>query len=195
MKRLILIVLIVCFVVSIGIVALAKVSFGGWSKWDEKFPPKSYWNNSPGFLRELVYLDTKAPIHIAMNRYMENKKHEKISIILFSPFGENPESIFGGTGDYQFALVAFPPDKDLITIRAYRMENKVFRFFEEWKIPYENDYLIFKEENEFIVALEEWVGVKIDIRLIVFDSKKFTLLFDFETEKKEVLEYCEKALL
>jgi len=42
MKRLLLIVLIVCFVASSGIVALAKVSFGSWDKWDESLPS---WDN------------------------------------------------------------------------------------------------------------------------------------------------------
>jgi len=197
LKKLILIALVMSMCISVVAtdIVLAKVSFGGWNKWDEKFPPKSYWKDSLGFLRGMLYLDTKVPICIAMNRYIENKKGEKISIILFSSFDEDSESILKGTGDYQFALVAFLPDKDLITIRAYKKgENVSLNFLEEWKIPYENNSSIFKKENKFIVSFKEWTGIKIDVRLIVFEKEKFTLLFNFEAERKDVLEYFKKAL-
>ncbi len=200
MKKLVLIVLtiIICVSVFTTDVVLAKVSFGGWNRWDEEFPPKSYWKDSLGFLREILYLDTKAPFCIAMNRYMENKKGERVSIILFSPFGEDSEDILKGTGDYQFALVAFLPDSDknMITIRAYKKgKSDSLNFLEEWKIPYENDYSIFKKENKFTAAFKEWAGTKVDIKLIVFEGKKkFTLLFGFEAERKDVVEYLKKAL-
>jgi len=42
MKRFLIILLIVCILVVATDIVLAKVSFGGWDKWDRELPP---WDN------------------------------------------------------------------------------------------------------------------------------------------------------
>ena len=129
-----------------------------------------------------------------MNRYIcKNKKcAERMSIILFSPKSENSEDTFGGIGDYQFAIAAFPPDKNKITIRTYEKDGSILKFLQEWQVPYENDYPVLKDIKLFVPKI--LVGTVLDVRLVVFDSKKFTLLFGFDIEEKEPVEYLKKAL-
>jgi len=182
--------------------ALAKVKYGNWDKWDEEFPsPETHWHliaRTPGFLRGITFLDTKELICLATSRFIcKDKKcseSEKMSLILFSPKNENPEDVLEGTADYQFVLTAFPPDKNKIIIRAYKKDKGILKFLEEWKIPYENHYpVLSSKENKFLVAFKEWTGVAVDVRLVVFNSKKFTLLFDFEVGG-ECQEYIRKNL-
>jgi len=198
MKRFLIILLIVCILIVTADIVLAKVSFGGWDKWDEEFPPpKTYWNltsSSPGFFRYMIFLDTKEPICIVMNRYIcrDKKCAEKMSIILFSPKSEKSEDILGGTGDYQFAIAAFPPDKNKMIIRTYEKDGNILKFIQEWQVPYENDYPVLKDIKLFVPKI--LVGAVPDVRLVVFDSKKFTLLFKFDLEEKETIEYLKKTL-
>lgn len=194
MKKLILIVLLAFMCMSVINVAVAKVKFANWDRWEEEFPPKDYWKDSIGFLREIIYLDNKTPICIAMNRYMENEKGDEICIILFSPFGENPETIIKGTANYKFALVAFPPKKGEITIRAYKNDDKILKFFEDWKILFRNHEEAVLKDTKFRQVFKKWAATEVSIKLIVFEKQKFTLLFDFETEKKDILDYLKKAL-
>jgi len=211
MKKLLLIILLLFFCVSMTVDA--KLKFGNWDKWDEEFPPpETYLNSmdpSRSFLRQIIFPDAKELICVAMNRYMckDKKCTERVSIILFSPKGENPDDTFGGAGDYQFALVAFPPDKnEKMIIRAYKKEKEKLEFLEEWAIPYENHYTVLPvlKENKFMLAFKEWVvkeGIEerlseyvLNIKLVVFDSKeskKFALLLWNETEMEWLLELLE----
>jgi hypothetical protein len=115
-----------------------------------------------------------------------------MSIILFSPKSEKREDTLGGTGDYQFAIAAFPPDKNKIIIRTYEKDGNMLKFLQEWQVPYENDYPVLKDIKLFVPKI--LVGAVPDVRLVVFDNKKFTLLFVFDIEEKETIEYLKKAL-
>lgn len=211
MKKLMLIVLIVT-IFCIGIVSnvtLAKVKFGDWDKWDEEFPPpKSYWNKidlSQSFFRKIISPNTNQELCVAMNCFMCKNRRciESLSIILFSPKGENPDDAFEGVSDYQFALVAFPPDKnEKMIIRGYKKGKENLEFLEEWEIPYENNYTVLPalKENKFMLAFKELAikeGIEeqhseliLNIKLVVFDdkkSKKFVLLLWNEIEMEQIL--------
>lgn len=199
MKRVLLLILLLILFFSLSVDA--KLKFGGWSKWDEELPlAGKYWNNA-AFYTPIKNIDRNELTYIEVNRYICDKKNcEKIiSAILFSPKNASKEDIFKGIADYQLAIVAFPPENNLITIRAYKKEANQdnLKFFEEWTCPFENNYSVLnnKYKNQFVTEYHEWLGMKLwfDIRLFIL-GEKFTLLYhtymlDGKIQDEEVLGY------
>jgi len=137
MKRLLLIILIVAFVFSIATPVLAKVSFGNWDRWDEELPPADndswYWTvsdnesrvwNLKGFGDEgtdviLLFSD--------LYFYGDKRGKTKSSAIFYSQ-GGNIDLKNWDIPNASLALMAFPPRKGKMIVRAYKIEkNKVFK--------------------------------------------------------------------
>lgn len=166
MKRLILILLILVVCVSIFAtdVVLAKVNFGNWNRWDEELPPatNSSWHwaiktNEPrvftlkgrggaGSDVVLLFSDTFF--------YKDKKGKTKASVLFYSVDGDKKD---WDIPNASLALVAFPPKKKKIIIRAYKMENQGFKFFEEWQIPFKNHQVVVPEDAKFRQIFKEWL--------------------------------------
>ena len=214
MKKIVLIILMVFLCPSMTVDA--KLKFGKWSKWDNQFPPiKTHWdsiNYSHAFYRKLTNPDTGNISCVLMNCHMckDKKCLEKASIILFSSKDKASDEMFEGKGDYQFALVAFPPDENnKMTIRTYKKEKKSLEFIEEWwEIPYENHSTVSPlpgYEDKFTLAFKEWVIKEgydeqraehvLYLKLVIFDDKNFAILLRNELEEEKLLEYLHKKIL
>jgi hypothetical protein len=171
MKKLILIVLIVCFVVSIGIVALAELKFGDWDKWDEELPPAEnqswYWAipdlNEPRELFLKGWGNDGSDIILLFSDiyfYGDKKGKTKISILFYSLGNMNKKD--WDIPNANLALAAFPPKKGKIIIRAYKMnEDKIFQFFEEWTIPFKDHEIAIPEDVQFRREFKMWVQSQI----------------------------------
>ena len=61
------------------------------------------------------------------------------------------------------AIAAFPPKKGKIIIRAYKMEDKIFKFFEQWEIPFKEYEVVVPEDEdiEFRQIFKEWLKKEI----------------------------------
>jgi len=165
MKKLILIALIVCFVVSISIVALAEVKFGNWDKWDEELPPAEnqswYWATSMNEPRELFLKgwgnDGNDIILLFSDIYFygDKKGKTKTSVLFYSSGDVDKKDWDIPNAD--LVLVGFPPKKGKMIIRAYKMnKDKVFKFFEEWKIPFKDHEIAIPENVQFRKEFETW---------------------------------------
>ena len=209
MKKIVLIILLLFLCASLTVDA--KLKFGPWSKWDKKFPSiKTHWDSidfSLSFCRSIISIVTKEEACKAMNCHMCKDKEciEKASIILFSSKAKTLDEIFGGKGDYQFALVAFPPDENnKMTIRTYKKGKKSLEFIEEWETSYENHRIVLSEldENKFQLAFKEWVIKEgyneklaeqyLSLKLLVLNDKSFVVLLENELEIPELMEFLQK---
>jgi len=170
MKKLILIVLIVCFVVSIGIVALAKVSFGNWSKWHQELPPADneawYWavkTNKPSVLN---LKDFNITLLFSDTYFFGTKSGKTKASVFFYSSGMDVEK--WDIPDASLALAAFPPKKNKMIIRAYKMEeNKIFKFFEQWEIPFKKEGIVVPKDTKFRKEFEEWVKSQISFEITI----------------------------
>jgi len=170
MKKLILIVLVICFVTSAGIMALAKVSFGGWDKWDQELPPADneswYWTTSMNEPRELFLKgwgnDGSDVILLFSDIYFygDKKGKTKASVLFCSSGDVNKKDWDIPNAD--LALVGFPPKKGKMIIRAYKMnEDKIFKFLEEWKISFKDHKTAIPEDAQFREEFETWFKLQI----------------------------------
>ena len=90
--------------------------------------------------------------------FRENKKL-RASIILFAPtsIGKETKGVRDSLATAEIAMVAFPPKKGKVVIRAYENKDGLFRFFEEWTIVFKNKTVIFPEKTiEFAQRYEDW---------------------------------------
>jgi len=177
MKRLLLIILIVAFVFSIATPVLAKVSFGNWDRWDEELPPADndswYWTvsdnesrvwNLKGFGDEgtdviLLFSD--------LYFYGDKRGKTKSSAIFYSQ-GGNIDLKNWDIPNASLALMAFPPRKGKMIVRAYKIEkNKVFKFFEEWEIAFKDSEVVVPEGLKFREIFKEWLEKQISPERIV----------------------------
>lgn len=132
---------------------------------------------------------------------------EKASIALFAPKDKTSDEMYEGRGNYQFALVAFPPDENKkMIIRAYKKGKKSLEFIEEWwEIPYENHCTVLPLPgyvDKFTLAFKEWVIKEgydeqraehvLYPKLVIFDDKNFAILLRNELEEEKLLEYLQK---
>jgi len=166
MKKVLLIVLIVSMCVSIvGIdVVLAKVKFGNWNKWDEELPPaenQSWYWAIPG-LNEPIGIVTGLPpdnkiglLFSDIYFYGDKKGKTKASVFFYSTGEIDKKDCDIPNG--HFALVAFPPKRGNLVIRAYIIDNKVFKFFEQWEIKYKDREEVLLKDTRFWNKLEEWI--------------------------------------
>lgn len=162
MKRLLLIVLLSCIIISIGnIEILAKVKFGNWDRWDEQLPSAEnqswYWAvpglNEPRELR--IGADVVGLLFSDIYFYGDKKGETKVSVFFYSPGEVNKKDWDIPNG--HFALAGFPPEKGKMIIRAYKMEDQVFRLLEEWEIPFKNHEVVVLEDAKFRREFEEWL--------------------------------------
>ena len=169
MKKLLVIVLLtfMCILVVVSNdTVLAKVKFGNWEKWDEELPPAEneswYWGTSMNESRELFlkgWGNDESDIILLFSDiyfYGDKKGKTKASILFYSSCDVDKRD--WDIPDADLALVAFPPKKGKIMIRAYKMNqnNKVFKFFEEWKIPFKDNTVAIPENAKFRKEFEAW---------------------------------------
>lgn len=205
MKRLLFIVVIIAICVSINANVLAKVNFGSWDKWDEEFPSNKYWT-SASFTRDLSLTDSKEIVFWATNIFFCNNKkcNEKTAVILFSPANKKPDmkNILIGS-DYQLAIAAFPPKKDIVKIVVYKKNESSdkLKFYEEWEIPYEKNHSIIIQNAEFTKVFQAWLEEqslgrigRVGFHLVIFDQKNFIILMDKELEEKDKIDMLEELL-
>jgi len=170
MKRLILILLAGILCISVFTTVSAKVSFGGWDKWDEELPPAEhkywYWAISSnksrvwdlkGFGNEgsdvvLLFSD--------LHFYGTKSGKTKASVIFYS---SDMDLKKWDIPNASLAIAAFPPKKGNIIIRAYKMEDKIFKFFEQWEIPFKEHEAVVPEDEdmEFRQIFKEWLKKEI----------------------------------
>jgi len=157
--------MILLLVLVFGMSVEAKVKFGNWDKWDEQLP--SYDNTSWNWLKigdeNSIYPIPWGPpsgdgvnnVILISNLFFDGK--ERISVIFYSSGNESIKD--WDISKASLALVAFPPKKGKMTIRAYRIETEeqVFKFYEEWKIPFENEELVVPKEVEFNKIFTEFM--------------------------------------
>jgi len=163
MKKLILIALIVSMCISIvGMdVVLAKAKFGNWDKWDEKLPPAEneswYWVipglNEPRECR--MGTNVVALLFSDIYFYGDKKGETKASVLFYSSGDVNKKD--WDIPNAHFALASFPPKKGKMIIRVYKMEDQVFRFLEEWEIPFKNHEVVVLENTKFRREFKEWL--------------------------------------
>ena len=202
--KIFLIGLIIILLVSVALVE-AKVEFGNWDKWDKEFPSNKYWT-SDSFTREFYLTDSKEIVFWATNIFFCNneKCNEKMAVILISPANEKPymkNNLI--CSDYQLAIAAFPPKKDIVKIVAYKKNESSdkLKFYEEWEIPYEKNHSIIIQNAEFTKVFQRWLEEqslgridRVVFHLVIFDQKNFIILMDKELEEKDKIDMLEELL-
>ena len=172
MKKLILIVLVVSMCISVvGIdVVLAKAEFGNWDKWDEELPPAEhkywYWaipNNESrvwdlkGFGNE----DSDLVLLFSDLYFYGTKSGKTKASVIFYSSDMNVKK--WDIPNASLAIAAFPPIKEKMIIRAYKMEDKIFKFFGQWEIPFKEHEVVVPEDEgmEFRQIFKEWLKKEI----------------------------------
>lgn len=167
MRKLIAILMIVlCSISVFGVDVSAKTKFGNWDRWDEELPPADnpswYWAvpglNEPRVLTLKGWGKAGSDVVLLFSDiyfYADKKGKTKASVFFYST-GEVDKKDWD-IPNAQFALVAFPPKKGKLVIRAYIMESKVFKFFEQWEIKYKDGEEVLFKETRFWTVLEEWI--------------------------------------
>lgn len=172
MKRLLIIILVTCFVVSIGIVALAKVKFGNWDRWDEQLPPENsknwHWvwpSEKPAeYVIKGFGVSGENLTILSSDLYYGRKFNMKaVSVCFYSSGDVSVNNLDWYISNAVIALAAFLPKEEKITIRAYKIEDNVFKFFEEWEIEYEifkriGPEVVIPSESRFIQEFKKWLG-------------------------------------
>lgn len=170
MKKLIFILLIILSIVIISNVTLAKASFGGWDKWDEELPPAEhkywYWafpSNEPRILTLEGMGDSGSDVVLFFSDiyFYTTKSGKKRASVIFYSIGDIAKIKDWDIPDADLALVAFPPYRGMMTIRAYKMENKNFKFFEEWKVLFKEHQVVVPKDSEFRKLFRAWLEKQI----------------------------------
>ena len=107
------------------------------------------------------------------------RKDKKLqaSIILFAPtsIGKEIKGVKDGLATAEIAMVAFPPKKGKVVIRAYENKDGLFQFFEEWTIVFKNKTVVFPEKTiKFVQRYEDWFNNQFQKQGI--EKKKYRLL-------------------
>jgi hypothetical protein len=149
MKRFLIILLIVCILVVATDIVLAKVSFGGWDKWDESLPPwdnknwkektstfvsfpplkgSMFWFWSGEKWRVLLVGRSLSAgnedVFLLLTRLSFIDKKVEASIILFSPAqSKETKGIKDNLTIAEIALVTFPPKKRRSSCQSLREEE------------------------------------------------------------------------
>ncbi len=179
MKRLILILLAGILCISVFTTVSAKVSFGGWDRWGEELPPAEhkywYWavaSNSPRIFILRGYGEGSSdvtPLFSDTYFYGDKKGKTKASVLFYSSGDVDKKDWDIPNAD--LALVAFPPKKGKMIIRAYKMEkmeNKVFKFFDQWEITFKDNEVVVPEPEgmEFKEIFKEWLKKQISSEIV-----------------------------
>ena len=151
-----------CFVVSIGIVALAEIKFGNWDQWDPQLPPAKnqswYWAISTNKPREMTLKGwgiggSDILLIFSDLFFLGDKKGKTRASVLFYSSG-NIEN--WDIPDDSLAIAAFP-GKEKIIIRAYKMEDQVFKFFEQWEISCKFNENVVPKDARFRKEVKQWI--------------------------------------
>lgn len=163
MKKLFLIVLMVAICISFTTdTVLAKVKFGNWDRWDEELPPAEnqswYWAISTNKSREMILkgwgINNDDILLIFSDLlFLGNKKGTIGASVLFYSSGDIEN---WDIPNASLAIAAFP-EKEKLIIRAYKMENKVFKFFEKWEIPCKIRENVVPRNAKFRKELKQWL--------------------------------------
>jgi len=166
-----LIILIVGFVFSIATPVLAKVKFGNWDRWDEELPPADneawHWaikTNEPRIWTLKGFGDSGSDVVLLFSDiyfYGDKKGKTKASMMFYSS-GMNVKK--WDISNASLALAAFLPEKGKMIIRAYKRENKVFKWFEEWEIPFKEKEIVVPKDAKFRSELEEWLKTQLSFK-------------------------------
>lgn len=167
MKKLLIIVLIVCICISTsGIVALAELTFGSWDKWDKEFPPwdTKYWIWA---LKEKMPLEVKLKdntLLLASHLFFctDEKCSQRISVLIYSPGNEEIKKY--QIPNPKFALVAFPPlppQGKRLKIIAYEARGNELNFLETWEIVFKNNRHVVLKDTKFKKIFKEWLELQI----------------------------------
>lgn len=171
MKKLVIIILIVCIIVSIAMPVLAKVEFGGWDKWNQQLPSKNsknwHWVWSFKKPSEYTIKDfgvTGENITILSSDLYYGRKFDMkaVSVCFYSSGDVGDNDLDWYISNAVIALAAFPPKEGKIIIRAYKPEDNVFKFFEEWEIKYEvfktvESEVVVPPQSRFMEEFKKWL--------------------------------------
>jgi len=165
MKKIFVIVLIM-LVFSLGVEA--KVKFGSWDKWDEELPPADnenwHWivSDNEAMIWKLKGFGNAGSdvVLLFSDLYFYGVKSGKTKASAFF-YSLDMDVKKWDIFDASLALVAFPPTEGRVTIRAYKMENEKFQFFEEWQIAFQNQEVVVPKDTEFRKILKEWLEKQI----------------------------------
>jgi len=154
-------------------IVLAEAKFGSWNKWDEELPSaeNKYWywalpSNEP---RQLILegygnvAGKDAVLFFSDIYFYGTKSGKKRASVIFYSSGNIVKIKDWDIPDADLALVAFPPYRGMMTIRAYKMENKVFKFFEEWEILFKEHQIVVPKDSEFRKLFRKWLEKQVSL--------------------------------
>lgn len=183
MKKLIFILLITISIAITSNIVLAEVKFGSWDKWDEELPPAEniywYWalsGNEPRTLNLKGFGDSGSDVVLLFSEvYFYGTKDGKTKAsVIFYTSSNVVDAKDWDIPNADLALVAFPPKKRKMTIRAYKMEGKVFKFFEEWEISFKNRQVVVPKDAKFRQLFKEWLEKQVSLERPLPDSEGLT---------------------
>ncbi len=171
MRKLLLVALLLLLVISVVAtdVALAGIKFGSWEKWDEELPPldSKYWYwVSPEQKTVSIKYGAETVVLVSCLYFGTVEKDSKNALsIFYSPGSQEANIKKDYIPDPKYALVLFPSEKSKIEVivRAYEREDGIFRFIEEWKIPFKDVYIdkdlheIVRYEVKFRDIFDDWL--------------------------------------
>jgi len=183
MKKLIFILLITISIAITSNIVLAEVKFGSWDKWDEELPPAEnkfwYWalpGNKPRTLNLKGFGDLGSDVVLLFSEvhfYATKDGKTKASVIFYTS-NNVVDTKDWDIPNADLALVAFPPKKLKMIIRAYKMEGKVFKFFEEWEISFKNRQVVVPKDAKFRQLFKEWLEKQVSLERPLPDSEGLT---------------------
>jgi len=179
-----LIILMVGFVFSIAIPVLAKVSFGNWDKWDEELPPADnkswYWAVSESkpykfTLRGAGESGSDVILLFSEIYFYETKDGKTRASVVFYSQNVRGDIKNWDIPNADIAIVTFPPNKkNIMIVRAYKMEDKIFKFYEEWEILFEKHEGVYEdvvpEDAKFRQIFQAWLGENISFEKIITEE-------------------------
>jgi len=136
-------------------VALAGIKFGSWEKWDEELPPLDskhwYWVSPEQKTVPIKYGDETVVLVSCLYFGTVEKDNKNALTIFYSPGTQEINIKKDYIPDPKYALTLFPSEKRKIKIivRIYEREDVIFKFMEEWKMPFK-DMLLDKNFHEII---------------------------------------------
>jgi len=171
MRKLLLVALFLLVVINVVAtdVVLAGIKFGSWEKWDEELPPvdSKYWYwVSPEQKTVPIKLEGETVVLVSCLYFGTVEKDNKNALTIFYSPGSQEINI---KKDYipepKFALVLFPSKKRKIKIvvRAYKREDGIFKFIEEWKMPFKDVYIdkdlheVVRYDAKFREIFDDWL--------------------------------------
>lgn len=183
MKKIIFILLITISISIISNIVLAEVKFGSWDKWDEELPPaeNKYWywalpGNEPRTLTLKGFGDSGSDVVLLFSElyFYSTKDGKTKAYVIFYTSSNVVDTKDWDIPNADLALVAFPPNKKIMTIRAYKMEGKVFKFFEEWEISFKNRQVVVPKDAKFRQLFKEWLEKQVSLERPLPDSEGLT---------------------